>query len=263
MTRLVIGSTAMELYVRASRAPDDLDVFTDEPGAFGDVFWHPSFAGWLMPGTDRYARLDELYTIKVSHSYWDLRNGSWEKHMADQVALREAGAVLDQALHDLLYKVWEEKHGKKQVNLAMDKEDFFADAVTRVYDHDSIHESVAYGQRPMYESVVADGHTVKMDMAKVWAMPESDIIRLFREEIYATALERWVIPSDYRCSPRTAYAKALQNTITSLTKGRSAQFISERYSTFRVPDMDYVSHHRSRSHFLRPVVNIGPREVQQ
>ena len=170
--------------------------------------------------------------------------------MADQVALKEHGAQLDQGLHDLLYRVWEEKHGSKRVNLVMTKDDFFRDAVKRVYVHDSIHESVAYGDEPMYAKVLADGHSVKMDMAKVWALPEEEIIRLFREEVYATALERWVIPSGYKFSPRLAYAKALKKTITSLTKGRSAQFISERFSEFRVPDFDYVGHHLDRGHHL-------------
>ncbi len=258
MTRLVIGSTAMARLIPGTRTPKDRDLFSDDRWATGDVLWHPSFELWLPPGFDGYATLDQLYTIKVSHSYWSLRNGSWDKHMHDQTVLKDHGARLNQGLHDLLYKVWEERHGKKQVNLVMTKEDFFADVVPRIYDHDSIHESVAYGRRPIYESVVADGHTVKMDMAKVWALPEAEAIRLFREEIYATALERWVIPSDYECSPRMAYASALKKTITSLTKGRSAQFISERYSVFRTPDMDYVNHHLSRRHFLCPLVDRGP-----
>jgi hypothetical protein len=244
----------MELYVPGMRVPKDVDVFSDvsEPEIMPrtDALWHPLFSEWWAPDEKRYATLNELYTIKVSHSYWELKNGSWDKHMADQVDLRVHGAELDQELHDLLYRVWEEMHGSKRVNLVMTKEDFFRDAVKRVYDHDSIHVSVAYGDRPLYESVVADGHTVKMDMAKVWALPEADAIRLFREEVYATALERWVIPSGYTVSPRLAYHRALKKTITSLTKGRSAQFISERYDVFRKPDMDYVARHRSRSHLL-------------
>src|SRR5690606_15193909 len=126
-------------------------------------------------------------------------------------------------------------------------------AVRRVYDHDSIHDSVAYGERPLYESVLKDGHSVQVDMSKVRALPYTEQIKLFREEIYATALERKVIPSDYKCSPRAAYAWALRRTITSLTKGWSARFIVTNYDVFHRPDMDYVARHRSRADRLIPL----------
>jgi hypothetical protein len=238
----------MNRLVPGSRLPKDTDVFSDNPAPSWDSFWHPKFEGWFQGF--RSATLDELYTIKVSHSYWSLPNGSWNKHMSDIVVLKRAGATLDLDLHDLLYSVWEEKHGKKRVNLNMDKQAFFSDAVTRIYDHDSIHESVAYGEHPMYDSMLAGGQQIKMDMTVIKAMSFEDQVKLYREEIYATALERWVIPSEYRISPRRAYAMATQKTITSLTKGWSARFLVENYETFRIPDMDYVQHHKSKAHKL-------------
>jgi hypothetical protein len=248
---LVVGSWAMAAYLPDRRVPKDLDTFTDNVHLAGDDnFWHPAFKEWLPRGTDRHATLDELYTLKVSHSYWDLGFGSWEKHISDAAALKAAGARLDLGLHRLLCKVWEEKHGRKRVDLSLEADEFFADAVTRVYDHDSIHASVAYGDTAMYEAVLRDGATVTVDIAKVKALPFDDQVKLYREEVYATALERKVIPSGYRCSPRGAYAWALKRTITSLTKGWSARFLVENYDIFRVPDMDYVARHRSNSHKL-------------
>lgn len=259
MRALVVGSTAMQRYVPDCRAPKDFDVFSDYyrsgasyKGRKIDAFWHHSFAGWVTDSL-RYATLDELYTVKVSHSYWVLKNGSWEKHMSDIVALKRAGATLDLNLHKLLYSVWEEKHGKKRVSLQQDKESFFTDAVVRIYDHDSIHYSVAYGDRPIYESVFKDGQEIEMDMNKVKALPFDERVRLFREEIYATALERWVIPSEYKVSPRLAYARAVRKTITSLTKGWSARFLVENFESIRKPDMDYVQHHLSKKNQLIPL----------
>lgn len=250
MPTLIIGSTAMAKYI-VGRAPKDLDAFSDRPGAGEDVFWHNSFYQYFGTGDWwRVASLDELYTIKVSHSYWELENGSWDKHMLDVVTLRNHGAKIIQPLHDLLYKVWEEKHGRKRVNLNMDKTAFFTDAVKRTYDHDSIHYSVAYGDRPIYESVFDKNASIAMDMAAIKALDYETQVRLYREEIYATALERWVIPSDYKISPRRAYAMAVRKTIVSLTKGWSAQFIVENYETFRKPDMDYVGWHKSKAHKL-------------
>ncbi|MFE7717519.1 hypothetical protein ACFU44_00580 [Nocardia rhizosphaerihabitans] len=243
------------------RLPKDNDLFTDVPPSwlsqYTDAFWHPSFEEWIPEGTHRTATLDELYTIKLSHSYWELRNGSWNKHMADLVMLQDAGAKPIDWLHDLLYRVWEQRHGKKKVNLTEESDEFFADAVRRKYDHDSLHESVAYGDRPIYEEVLKDGKSVQMDMSKVWAMPFERQIALFREEVYVTALERKVIPSDYSCSPRGAYAWALRRTITSLTKGRSARFMSENYRTFRTPDIDYVRQHLSKIDRCIPLEKVA------
>lgn len=254
-TGLIIGSTAMGHHLADAREPKDLDVFT--PGArewrTDDPFWHPSFESWITPGTDRFATLDELYTIKVSHAYWELKNGSWDKHMSDVVFLKDNGAQLMPDLHKLLYKVWEETHGKKRVDLNMEADSFFADAVRRKYDHDSIHDSVAYGDQPMYVQILKDGHTVAVDMNKLHALTFEDKVKLFREEVYATALERLMVPTNYRHSARHAYAWALRRTITSLTKGWSAQFLVEHYRLFRQPDCDYVARHRANSHKLIPL----------
>lgn len=246
MRTLIIGSTALKAYDPKCRKPKDLDAFTDDPNFVGDKFWHPALADWLPDGTDRFATLDELYTIKVSHSYWVLKNGSWDKHMLDVVRLQNLGGELDWQLHALLYSIWKEVHGNKRVNLQMSKADFFADAVVRKYDHDSIHYSVAYEDAPIYEDCFVDGQDIEMDMAKIKALPWDRLVKLYREEIYATALERWIIPSDYKFSPRRAYAMALQKTIVSLTKGWSATFLVDNYQTFRTPDIDYVAHHLSK-----------------
>lgn len=257
MTTLIIGSTAAKRWIPDFREPKDFDVFTTSEtgsteylGTRYEPFYSPLIADWVnqrwvntYPANSRCANLDELYTIKISHSYWELPNGSWTKHMEDAACFKRHGAELLPDLHALLYKVWEERYGKKKVNLNMDASDFFDDAVNRVYDHDSIHASVAYGDHPLYEDVMEDGQSVKTDMRKVWALPFDKQVMLFREEIYATALERIVIPRNYKCSPRAAYAWALRRTITSLTKGRSATFISDNYELFRAPDVDYVKRH--------------------
>lgn len=253
VTGLIIGSTAIQHHLGFTRDPKDLDIFSPHEISHAEVFWHPRLAEWIDPATDRFATLDELYTLKVSHAYWELRNGSWNKHMADVVTLKQAGAKLIPDVHDLLYSVWLETHGRKRVNLNMNAATFFADAVKRKYDHDSIHASVAYGDEPLYIRTLKDGETVAVDMAKVWAMSFEDQVKLFREEVYATALERLMIPNDYRYSPRKAYAWALRRTITSLTKGRSARFIVENFDTFRVPDIDYVARHRANSDRLIPL----------
>jgi hypothetical protein len=249
MTVLVIGSHALNNLNVSNRSPKDYDLFSpDEYSAHvADVFWHPSFEAWLSHNGIRYATLDELYTIKMSHSHWDLANGSWSKHIADIISMKAMGAKVDEDLYKLLYKVWEEKHGKKVMNLDQDKTEFFDDAVRRMYDHDSLHESVAYGERPIYEDILKDGATVDVDSHKLWALPHERIVQLFTEEICVTALERIVIPKNYRVSPGRAYTWALRRTVTSLTKGKSSRFILNNIEEFIKPDPEYVKRHLAKA----------------
>jgi hypothetical protein len=254
VTYLIVGSEAARYNFGAEwpREPKDFDVFTDHPDAFkdADVYWAPEFHE-IFTGA-RHATPDELYTIKVSHQYWALKNGSWWKHAGDIVWLKAHGAQLIPSMHDVLYRVWERDFGKKIIDLNMDKADFFDDAVPRKWDHDSVHYSVAYGDYPLYEDFFKPGAEIAIDMKKVWSAPFDTQVRLFREEIYATALERTLIPKDYRFSPRRAYAMALQKTITNLTKGRSATFLVDNLDTFMQPDVDYVKRHKDRAHMLVP-----------
>lgn len=252
MRHLIVGSKALFFHSMNYRSPKDWDWFGDleysiPTGWQGDRFWHESFSDWIPEGTHRVATLDELYTIKLSHSHWELPNGSWNKHVYDMLKLQDAGAKLDMGLYNILYKVWEQMHGKKVMNLDQDKSDFFDDAVRRTYDHDSLHESVAFGDRPIYEEILKDGASVDIDASKLWGLPHQRVVQLFVEEICVTALERKVIPSNYTCSPGAAYLWALRRTITSLTKGKSSRFILENFREFMKPDPSYVQRHLSKA----------------
>lgn len=268
MSVLITGSTAIRHSCSGfPREPKDVDclaVSTIHPDFVagwkrggGDVFTHPKLDEWLNDrccGKTDYADPDELYTLKVSHSHWDLANGSWRKHMHDIMWLQDRGAVLDEALYQLLVSVWTQVHGAKKMSMQRDKSAFFADAVVRIYDHDSIHDSVAYGDRALYEGFLKRGESVDMDMAAVRAAPFETQIMLFREEVYATALERLLIPNEYRFSPGHAYLWALRRTITSLTKGWSSRFMIENYRHFRNPypagETPYLQRHLANRHKL-------------
>lgn len=261
---LIVGSTAAKHWLPGWRDPKDYDLFTPVQVDSADCVWTPEIGEWLErrnPGVHEavvmYATLDELVTIKASHMYHDLRNGSWDKHAADYVALLDAGATVDWELHDLLRPGWERMHarthGAAKTDLTKNSTDFFEDAVTRRWVHDSVHETVAYYDRPLYESCFKDGATVQMDMAKIWALSFEDQVKLFREEIYVTALERLIIPAEYKFSPGRAYQFALRRTITSLTKGASAKFLVQHYPLFRKPDIDYVARHKTRLDRLIPL----------
>ena len=256
MTLIFVGSEVANRYLPNNQhRAGDLDVWTDQPvkshirgdGRRVDVFWHERLYDWF--GSDcRAATLDELYTIKRAHAYWDV-NGRWMGHVADMLRLEDVGAKFIPELHDIMYEVNESVHGKKRVSLDADVSDFFDDAVPRTYVHDSIHAAVAHPNRPLYERFLKPGSTVDMDMYAVWLADPNMVLRMFREEIYVTALERWLIP-DSTFSPGRAYRLALKKTVTSLTKGSSAFFLVQHLrELLQCPD-DYLTQFNNNHHLL-------------
>lgn len=263
MITVLIGSQAMKAHFPVeAREPKDIDYFSEESLDFFkaallpedakkvEIFWHEDLAQWSW---GPLASIDELYTIKVSHAFWELKNRSWGKHMMDVMFLQSNGAKLIPELYKILYKVWEDTHGKKKVNLEADPDDFFNDKIVkRIYDHDSIHESVAYYDRPLFERILRDNSDVAVDKSKWDALSHEDKLKMVREEVYATALERKLVPTDYKYSAGKAYNWTLQKTITSLTKGWFALFVVENFKDLTRADVDYVQRHKDNAHMLRP-----------
>ena len=258
--KILVGSTALAQHINIKRKPKDTDYFVDSNARLElldtekvEVFQHINITGYFG-NVDRVATLDELFTIKVSHIFWDLRNGSWDKHCYDIMLMQQAGANLIPKLYDVLYPVWEERYGKKKANLNAEPEDFFKATVKRVYEHDSIHNSVAYYDEPLFNRILKDGSAVAVDRSKFDAMSVEDKYRLVREEVYATALERQLIPSEYKSSPRAAYNWALKKTITSFSKGWFPLFIAQNLIDLYKPEIDYVEKHLQNSDKL---IKIG------
>lgn len=216
-----------------------------------DIFVDPRLAAWDWGPV---ATPDELYTMKISHSFWEI-NGpqSWDKHAADIIFLERKGAKFIRELYDILLPIWKERYKRNPTNLEQNASMFFDDAVVRKYDHDSLHHSVAYYDRPLFEQILRDGSDVAVDNKKFWAMDFDTQIKLVREEIYATALERIVIPRDYDVSPRWAYHWAVRRTATSLFKGEWALFLMRHLDLLMKPDINYVQRHLDHADRLIPL----------
>lgn len=250
----LIGSTAARMHFADFRTANDVDYHTpraqdvDDWPEF-DVFVDERLEAWTWR---KIATPEELYTMKISHSFWDI-DGSWDKHAADIVFFQRKGVQFIRELYDILLPIWKDIHGSKITNLNQSAEDFFGDAVPRKYDHDSIHASVAYHDRPLYESILADGAEVMVDSSKFWAMDHETKIKLIREEIYATALERIVIPQNYECSPGWAYRFALKKGLTSLFKNDWALFVALNLDELGRPDCNYVQRHLRNKNQLIPL----------
>lgn len=258
MTTTLIGSRATYFWYTDARMPTgDWDYLSDEPEQKFypfrpsdriDMFVDERLGLWNWGSM---ATPSELYTIKISHAFWEINGpANWNKHANDIIFLSRKQAKFIRPLYDTLLPIWKEKYAKHKTNLSQDKGDFFADAVKRKYDHDSVHRSVAYGDRPLYERILKDGETVAVDNSKFWAMDFETKLKLVREEIYTTALERILIPGNYRGSPGAAYYWALRRTATSLFKGDWALFLMLNLDRLRKPDGNYMKHHLNNEHKL-------------
>lgn len=259
MAVTLIGSRALSMhYPDARKSSGDWDwqmdghyPFLGVPFERNDFFVDERLGAWPWGDT---ATPDELYTMKISHSFWEINGpGTWDKHAFDIVFLERKGAQFLRPLYDILLPIWKERYKRKITNLNQTAKDFFSDGVQRKYDHDSLHESVAYGDRPLFESILREGSDVLVDNAKFWAMDHETQIKLVREEIYATALERILVPRNYRGSPRAAYHWALRRTATSLFKGEWALYLMLNLDELMKPDCNYLARHLENTHKLRPI----------
>lgn len=252
---LFVGSNAAAKLIPGFRAPKDDDRFSDLEVPGTDTFWHPSLEEWLPDGTFRSATLDELYTIKISHQTHIIGNDLiWNKHLGDIIVFERNGAQFLPELHDLLAPIWKEEYRKnKTVLVGKSKEQFFDDAVKRVYDHDSLHRSVAIQDEPMYERILKDGSPVDCSWEKFEALTREEQLILCHEEVAVTALERILIPNDYKGSPMAAYHWAFRRVCTSLFKNKWATFVLRNAGTLSKPLVQYKQWHLDRKDRLIPL----------
>jgi hypothetical protein len=263
MFPVLVGSRAASVWYPDFRECNDWDYFCtkedviDLPGTrLGktESFYHPSLEEWdweFWTGGPTVASSNELYTIKVSHAFWSNR---WAKHIQDVMFFQSKGCEVIPELFDLLYGIWVEHYGAKRARLrpGTKPQEFFNARVDRKYDHDSLHASVAYYDEPMFNRILRDGEAVAVDRSKFNALSFDDKCKLVREEVFATALERKIIPSNYTDSPLRAYRWALEQTVTSYSKGWFPYWIVTNMHAGGLdrPDVEYVEVHRSNSHKL-------------
>jgi len=169
---------------------------------------------------------DELYTLKMSHLFWDL---AWEKHEWDATFLRKKGCELNKELFYKLYEFFNELHGKnKRSDLKMSAADFFDNALKCEYDHDWLHTLL--NPIPTFNKVLIGEVEVGED--KFELLPEEEKENLVREEVEIMAFERWP-----KLDFRMAYGKMLKKFIISHAPIWEAIWILENY-----PKLQKVRH---------------------
>lgn len=242
---IIVGSTALKHFGMNRNEPKDVDVWVTEDETYSvcrgyDIHVLPNEVLDLIPhSSGGHAIPDAVYTIKCSHLAWDIK---WEKTKNDILWLKANGCKLLPKLYRELKKHWEGVHGDKSfLSLNKCKEDFFQDGVKYVYDHDYLHELVAFPATPMYTHCLKDGEDVLIDKDKFDCMSTEMQLRMFKEEVTVIAIERWLLHKN-DISWFEAYGLALKKTITNLTKNWACDFIISNLDYFVKPEYEYFKH---------------------
>lgn len=235
-TKLIYGSAALKhWFPDCPKQPKDLDFICRDkqrqPGI--EYHWTDGFEYILKNNKDdTFVDPDFLYTIKVSHAAWDVH---WDKTMKHIIFLKNHGCNLDRELYDILIPEWEVIHGKKKVNLKTQNKDFFKPTIKREFDHDWLHEYLAFSDRPMHEKIRKDLSS-PMPSKQLWDdLSHADKLKCALEETYVIATERYL---DFdRPNFKGAKIKSMKNLITSMTKGWFNLFLIENFEELFFNDM--------------------------
>lgn len=221
-----------------------------------EIAWEGSSGDDLLNSVDGdYLSPSWQLAMKLSHRY--LKNSPhFLKTMKDIQHLRNI-CELDDNQKEWLKKREIETYTYKHPRLDRDKEAFFNDdGIRYVYDHDSIHETIALLEKPAYTNYSIDGEEVLSSKDKFFSCPDWVRLNGVYEETCVLALERSQIPYDFSPEPRKSFEKALMKVCTSITSGWFREFSWENYDKvlalyIRLGENDYIKRFNSNKHLLR------------
>lgn len=163
------------------------------------------------------ASLGTLALIKRSHLWRDYK---WNKHITQyhKHLMKQPFSYPIELLNERI-KLTKEAYPQGQPSLMKPNEDFFDDAVEKVYDHDSIHELAAFYEEPLYLRL-------KLDFSSAWCVKDlwdllshEDQLKCVAEETYVIATERFLVRKNWDWPYKLAYFEALKKVCTTLTSG--------------------------------------------
>ena len=182
-----------------------------------------------------------------------LKHG-WHRRIADYHRLRErigdaTGTAAERAAHERLrVAVLARVDGSRaDWTMRVSNEEFFRDFKyrwLRVFEHDALHCATSYDGVPLYRQLKEDPDQAYVPRAAFERLPHDRRIRLVREECYALALERVLIPAwdlGLGCDPRRAFQHALRRICTTLARGWFRDFAIDEHPAISNYDRDFVA----------------------
>jgi len=258
----ILGSQALVYWLGDFvRTPKDTDVFycdgTEKPKLKienCEYFKIPKEIFNQFEIIDNYLALNDLYVLKLSHAEYNIH---WLKTVNDIALMQKITGKLEnqserlQNLFNDLKVFWKSIHGfrKKPINLKKTEHDFFNDKITRLNNHDLLHDIVAYYDKPLFKNCLKENEEVLLDKQKFNNLSFEDKIKLCREEITVIALERHLTVSFYYALDNlknlgkeefrfsNAYCISYKHLTTRMSKGWFSDFLAENFSILKEADM--------------------------
>lgn len=257
MKNLLIGSRALAMFSDVKIKEDtDYDVISLEP--IEGTEWHKPdfllnyelaryasqktvlFNGKLLHAVDPIG----LTIVKRSHLWRDL---SFQKHITHYhrhklASFRNRFTIVDANLLDKRTAATRKEFPQGNPNLYQTVEGFFDDAVTKKYNHDYLHELVAYQSKPMYTKLQ---HNPKLAWCEkvLWdKLSYVEQLQCVAEETYVIAIERFLVPNNWDYSYKRAYLRSLDKVCTTLCSGWFRDFAIDNYpSIFGLLNSDKIN----------------------
>lgn len=242
MKNLLIGSRALSYWYPKMEIKDttDVDIITNRPGAFDEAihckmeFHDP----WLLNNESFERFTSDQFTlsiqgqkvyvclpvglsiIKRSHLWRDLK---FNKHITHyHKYLHFYSRVYDDKCKELLAErtaMTMNQYPQGNPNLMQSKEDFFDDAVEKLYDHDYLHELYAHYDKPLYTKLLRQADLAWCEESKWQMLSHEDKLKCIQEEVYVIATERYMVRNNWKYPAKKAYMQALQKVCTTLCSG--------------------------------------------
>jgi hypothetical protein len=174
--------------------------------------------------------LDLLFTIKSSHRYrkFEYSDHVFWKTFRDYHVMKRLGAKVRPEYRDFLAQREKETYTYQHPKLNQDKEGFFkSDGLTYIWDHDTVHLSVAQQEKPAYTYYMKDGAQVQCDKEKFFACTREIQLSGVVEEAAVLAIERSLVPHAGVWTPERAWKFALGKVMSSITSGWFREFAFE------------------------------------
>lgn len=238
---MIFGSTAIKHFYPEFRTPNDLDIMTRDVGVTKEVqkYWIDEFQDLIDLSNNReYLDPNLCLTNKCAHANWNIH---WEKTMADILFLKNKGHKINKPIYNKLVKAWRKVHGRESAPLKGKTQDqFFGDAVKRVYNHDSIHDAIAFYDEPIFKRTLKKDGEVDCSESAFNKLAHEDQLKMAKEEIYVTALERFFIPNNMDYSKGRAYNASLKKFVTTMSSGWMSFFLIDNFKDLLYNGFDYV-----------------------
>ena len=245
MKNLLIGSRALAMFSNTVKIKEttDYDVISVKP--IEGTEWHdPDFL--LNHELEKYATDYKfsfngkaiyvvnprgLAIVKRSHLWRDL---SFQKHVTHYhknglADFRRYFNAADESLLDKRTAATRKEYPQGNPNLYQSVEGFFDDAVTKKYNHDYLHELIAYQSKPMYTKLQHNPELAWCEKVLWDKLSHTEQLQCVAEEAYVIAIERFLVPKQWDYPYRLAYTRSLDKVCTTLCSGWFRDFAIDNY----------------------------------